>query len=92
MARLSAIALLVVVAAACAAAQDIVDNPYPKNGDVCKDAGDQWRTIKLGTCEAGTKCQAYKRGEFGRRRARGPTAASGVARAAARCVHPLVCG
>jgi len=65
MARMSAIALLVLVAAASAAAQDIVDNPAPKNGDVCRDAGDQWRTIKLGQCEAGTKCQAYKRGECG---------------------------
>lgn len=61
---MSAIALLVLVAAASAAAQDIVDNPAPKNGDVCRDAGDQWRTIKLGQCEAGTKCQAYKRGVY----------------------------
>ena len=47
-----------------ARAQDIVDNLYPKNGDVCADKGDQWRTIKLGKCEAGTKCQSYKRGVY----------------------------
>lgn len=63
MARLSTIALLL-LAAACALAQDIVDNPAPKNGDVCRDAGDQWRNIKLGPCEKGTVCQGYKRGEW----------------------------
>jgi hypothetical protein len=65
MARAVAIGLLVLVAAAAASAQDIVDNPFPKNGDVCRDAGDQWRNIKLGKCEAGTHCQAYKRGAWG---------------------------
>jgi hypothetical protein len=64
MARALAIGLLVLVAAASASAQDIVDNPFPKNGDVCRDAGDQWRNIKLGKCEAGTHCQAYKRGAW----------------------------
>lgn len=62
MARISAIALLLVAAASAALAQDIVDNPAPKNGDVCRDAGDQWRNIKLGPCEKGTVCQGYKRG------------------------------
>lgn len=62
--RLASAALLVLLAAAAARAQDIVDNPAPKNGDVCRDAGDLWRNIKLGPCEAGTKCQAYKRGEL----------------------------
>lgn len=63
MARLAAFALVALLAAAGARAQDIVDNPAPKNGDVCRDAGDLWRNIKLGPCEQGTKCQAYKRGE-----------------------------
>lgn len=64
MASFSFIAAVVLLAAAGAAAQDIVDNPYPKNGDVCHDLGDQWKTIKLGKCEAGTVCQGYKRGVF----------------------------
>ncbi|GBF93114.1 hypothetical protein Rsub_05843 [Raphidocelis subcapitata] len=64
MVRLASVALLVLVAAAAASAQDIVDNPAPKNGDVCKDAGDQWRNITLGPCETGTYCQAYKRGVY----------------------------
>lgn len=62
MARTSTVALLLVLAVAAASAQDIVDNLYPKNGEVCKDYGDQWKNITLGTCEKGTKCQAYKRG------------------------------
>jgi hypothetical protein len=61
-ALLAAAALLACLQAA--SAQDIVDNLYPKNGDVCADKGDQWRTIKLGKCEAGTKCQSYKRGVY----------------------------
>jgi hypothetical protein len=64
MARALYIAALVLFAATAARGQDIVDNPAPKNGDVCRDAGDLWRNIKLGPCEAGTKCQAYKRGAF----------------------------
>ncbi|KAI8467734.1 MAG: hypothetical protein J3K34DRAFT_429742 [Monoraphidium minutum] len=64
MARFAPIALLLLAAACAAVAQDIVDNLFPKNGDVCRDAGDQWRTIKLGPCEAGTKCQGYKRGVY----------------------------
>lgn len=67
MASLCAIALLLAAAASAALAQDIVDNPFPKNGDVCRDAGDQWRPIKLGPCEKGTFCQGYKRGEHARR-------------------------
>ena len=93
MARLRSVALLVLVAAAAARAQDIVDNPAPKNGDVCKDAGDQWRNIKLGPCEAGTKCQAYKRGErpgpgAGREREEG-RAFGGVRHAARSARAPL---
>lgn len=64
MARLTIVAALLLALASAALAQDIKDNLFPKVGDVCRDAGDQWRNITLGPCEAGTKCQAYKRGVY----------------------------